>query len=218
MLQIGYVTSIRRVMTRVINKQWIQVIIGLALVLIVAKVFVWDTRLLAWSPINCWHYEVDINSGRIRYTRFLIFQKVREEISDSELTRVLRPTDLNDREPEWHRVLTLSPGVGHSPHYRYHSAIAQINELALFWRLWNFTPEARHATATNLLQAWHQSEDDFGAARYLAELRDITDRVEYEQRTIEESDLPRLAESRPYHERTRRSIATWGAGSSQEGI
>ena len=184
----------------------------------VAKVFVWDTHLLGWSPINCWHYEVDINSGRIRYTRFLIFQKVRGQISDSELTRVLRPGDLNDRQPEWHRVLTLSPGVGNSPHYRYHPAIAQINELALFWRLWNLKPEARHATATNLLRAWHQSEDDFGAARYLAELREITDRVESEHRMVEKSDLPPLPASRPYHERTQRSVSTGGSASSQEGI
>ena len=100
-----------------------------------------------WSPINCSHHDVDIHSGRVRFNRYLFWLRVHDSVEDSALTRALRPDDFASTTPKWHHAVTLSPGLGHSLHYKFHSAIAQIRELELVWSLAEFTPAARRASA-----------------------------------------------------------------------
>jgi hypothetical protein len=53
-----------------------------------------------WSPLNCWHYDVDINSGRMRYTRFFLFGQVAQRVEESSLSAALRSDDIAGLQPD----------------------------------------------------------------------------------------------------------------------
>lgn len=144
----------------------------LLLVLFVVPVFV------PWTPINCQHQDVDIMTGRLRYTHFLLFCKVSERIEDSPLTKVLPSDVIATRTPEWHRVNTFSPGVHHSPHYTFHGAIHQIHTLATLWDMaknYGFQEDLKRKTALDVLAIWQQSGSYFLAGDYIQCLYDLTD-------------------------------------------
>ena len=89
--------------------------------------------LFPWSGVNCWENEIDITSGRIRETRYLLWMPVTRSVQDSALTNVLSANGRKNSEADWHPVVTLSPGLHHSPQYRFHGAIHQIRELEFSW-------------------------------------------------------------------------------------
>lgn len=147
-----------------------------------------EIGFLPWSPINCRHEEVDILSGRIRHTRYLLFYRIENRVEDSPVTKALLHEDLPPRAPEWHRVNTFSPNGRISPHYSYHGAIAQIRELQLCWDSGKFTREARRKSARRLLLLWQQSGGDDAAKPYLRALSEISFREERD--AVTELDLP----------------------------
>ncbi|MFH5805983.1 hypothetical protein [Alienimonas sp. DA493] len=127
--------------------------VGVAVVTLLCLV----SGVFRWSELNCRHEEVDLNSGRVRHTRFLLYCQVGERIEETWLSRaVAAPPGPAD----WRRVNTFSPGAGHSPHYQYHSAIHQIDTLALADEILPFTPDARRQVAERLLSSWRTSDDD----------------------------------------------------------
>jgi len=145
--------------------------------------------LLPWSPLNCWHYGVDIHSGRIRYTRYIVFLPISQRIEESALSGALQPDDFRDSQPDWRRALTLSPGVRNSPHYIFHSAIAQIRELEMIWQVGTFTPAARRSSAKRVLELWQQGQSDDAAKSYLRAISDIAYRSSSEHKSTDETDL-----------------------------
>jgi hypothetical protein len=148
----------------------------IAAVILSVAIFV-VPMFVPWNPINCRHEDVDITSGRMRYTRYLLFCKVSERIEDSPLTKVLALERSATRPPDWRRVNTFSPGVHHSPHYAFHSASFQILNLAGIWEMaggdW-FTEEMRRKTALDILALWQHSGSDSMASDYIRCLSDLT--------------------------------------------
>jgi hypothetical protein len=66
---------------------------------------------IPWSPLNCWHEEVDITTGRIRRQRILLFVKVAESIEETPLSKVVLRGQPPTGTPLWHRINTFSPGT-----------------------------------------------------------------------------------------------------------
>lgn len=150
-----------------------------------------QTGLLPWSRFNCWTYDVDIQSGRVRYTRYLLWLPVRRSVQDSALTQALTPTDFSQENPRWRKAMTLSPGVEHSPHYIFHSAINQIHKLELAWALADFTTGAKRLSAQNVLKLWQKSGNDSSADQYLDALANLgLDPQGSAKRRVSEEDLP----------------------------
>ena len=143
-----------------------------------------------WSPLNCWHYDVDINSGRIRYTRFFLFGQLAQRVEESSLSAALRSDDIAGQQPDWQRVHTLSPNVHNSPHYIFHAAMSQVRQLDLIWRIGNFTPAARRASAKRVLELWKQAQSDKGARPYLRALEGLASEADSAHKSIDERDLP----------------------------
>jgi hypothetical protein len=107
-----------------------------------------------WSPIWCKHIDVDIATGRLRYSRYFMFCKVFEKIEDTPMTKALPPDVIAGSNPEWRRAFTFSPGLRHSPHYMFHGAIRQINTLERAWKKaeeYGFSKEMQQKTALDLL-------------------------------------------------------------------
>ena len=123
--------------------------------------------LFPWSGLNCWQSDIDINSGRTRYTRYLFWISVTRSVRDSALTNALSSEDLAGQVPDWHPAVTLSPGLRHSPHYRFHSAIHQIRELEICWDFGKMTPAARRKTPRRVLRLWQQTGGYMRAEDYI---------------------------------------------------
>ena len=122
--------------------------------------------LFPWSGVNCSTADIDLQSGRIRYTRYIFWHPIRSRIWDSALTKALRPSDLPDGPPDWHPTTTWSPGVRHSPHYHYHASLTQVRDLEMFWRFTGADQEARRVDALQVLKLWRKIGCS-GAERYL---------------------------------------------------
>jgi hypothetical protein len=143
--------------------------IALIVPTVVALLFV--SGFFQWSPLNCWHDDIDVNSGRVRHTQFLFYCKVVDKTDETWLSRTLKKSDMT---PDWHRVNTFSSIVRYSPHYRFHGAIDQIRTLELINRLIPFDPDAGRIVANRLLTSWQKSGDDTDAERFLAK---VTEKV-----------------------------------------
>ncbi|AGA29626.1 hypothetical protein [Singulisphaera acidiphila] len=146
--------------------------------------------LFPWSGLNCCQDDIDLTSGRIRFTRYLLWVPVRRIVNDSTLTTALSLGDRTGLEPEWHPVVTLSPGLRHSPHYRFHAAIDQIRHLEICWEFGKMTLAARRETASHVLRLWRQSGDDFRARDYIQAVLAQALEADKKGEVIDVSDLP----------------------------
>lgn len=158
-------------------------IITTVCVLVALPVLLSLVGMLPWSRLNCWNYDIDIYSGRIRYTRFIAYISVNQRIYDSALSRELPPPD---KQADWYPVNTFSPRVRHSPHYAYHAALFQIERLDALWDCGEFTPSARRAICRHILALW-QTENCEAATQYLDTLVEIAE--DRKGQLIDESDL-----------------------------
>lgn len=150
------------------RRLWITISVvaaGLLLAPVVVPIF------MPWSPINCEHQYINIKTGQARYTRCLWFVTVSEKIKDTPLSLAMQgdTVDVADIKA-WHRVNTFSPGVRHSPHYIFHSALHQARQMEMLVSLKKMTPERKKEIATGILTAWQQSGRDSGADELIYEL------------------------------------------------
>jgi len=124
-----------------------------------------------WSEINCEHQDINIKTGQARYSRSLWFVKVSEQIKETPLSLALRgeTVDVADIEA-WHRVNTFSPGVRHSPHYVFHSALFQARQMEMIDTLLQPTPKRKREIARAILTAWQKSGQTSGADEYIHDL------------------------------------------------
>jgi hypothetical protein len=117
-----------------------------------------------WTRVNCRDVEIDVNSGRKRISRYLYGVAVSREISETPLSSAALVPD----SPEhWVLVSRFGPYGGHSPHYVYHSATAQIKRLAMIWDLYDVDPSTRQSTGKGLLREWLDTGSDSSADDYL---------------------------------------------------
>ena len=128
---------------------------------------------IPWSDINSLHQDINIKTGQARYSRSVWFITVSETIEETPISAALggESVDVADIEG-WHRVNTFSPGVvHHSPHYRFHSALHQTEDLNLILEMLQPSAEQRREIAKTLFTLWQTSGCDSGADEYLKELR-----------------------------------------------
>ncbi len=150
-------------------------VIAISSIVLLALFVVYYPYLFAWSEMCCQYQEVDIKSGRLRFTRYLFYCKVSEHIEESIFSKTLLPEDLVKKQPDWNRVNTFSPGLRHSPHHAYHGAISQIKNVDLIWKLRQFSPEAKRKAVQRVLFLWQTGGNYFAADEYLGALNDLTD-------------------------------------------
>ena len=143
-----------------------------------------------WSGVNCWQDDIDLTSGRTRHTRYLLWVPVTRSVQDSALTRALSPEDRANLGEDWHPVVTLSPGLHHSTHSRFHGAIHQIRRLESCREFGKMTPQARRETARHVLRLWHQAGSYFPADAYVQRVWERALEAEKSGKSIDVRDLP----------------------------
>lgn len=165
----------------------------LVLIIVLLLVVAWvigfgGWPFFTWSGLNCSCEDIDINSGRIRYQRYLVGVRIRESVEETALSRLVA-ADTEGRPAEWRSVNTFSPMVHHSPHYRYHGAINQVQMLELFWDNYHFTPQAKRQMARDVLSLWSSGGGYMPANRYLGKLESTLSGREGD--LIDVDDLPK---------------------------
>lgn len=164
--------------------KWVLLGVGvplLAVLFLTSGVFV-------WSPLNCRHEEIDIRSGRVRYVRYWLYCRVSERVEETWLSRA---ADRPQVSPDWRRVNTFSPGVGYSPHHRFHGATAQIQELKLVEGLVPFKDAARRKAAQTVLKLWQKEGGYSGAGSYITELHEVVSELETKgAESVKVKDVP----------------------------
>ena len=143
------------------------IVIGvLATVFLLAPVVV--PLFCPWSEINCRHQDINIKNGQTRISRYLWFVKVSESMAGTPLSVALRgeTVDVADIEA-WQRVNTFCLGTGHSPHYHFHSALHQAEQIDMIESMLEVTPERKQEIAKEILTAWQESGDYHSADEYI---------------------------------------------------
>lgn len=77
---------------------------------------------LAWVS---WGSEVDIHSGRVRKSVWVIGILVKREVEETWISSAAEPIS----EPEWHFAVTDQWWGGGHPHWNYHAAVNQIESI-----------------------------------------------------------------------------------------
>lgn len=176
-------------MTSLSKKPWL---IGAATLACVLGIAI--AGIFVWSPLNCWQEEVDIHSGRIRYSRFLLLICVTERVEDTMLSAVLPASGVMTETPDWRRVNTFSPFVQTSPHHDFHGAMGQLQNLKLCWEAGNFTPAAKRESAHRLLETWQRAGNCSAGSRYLESLAQFITQRGGAIPSVDLAELPPLSD------------------------
>ena len=121
-----------------------------------------------WSKLNCWTWEIDINSGDKRYTRYLFWTEISSRIEETWMTAAL--SEHKQEEREWHRVVTLSPNRRNSPHYSFHGALSDLRSTGQFLDYMDADEETRTQIALGIRKRWKEAGRDDTAGRYLQDI------------------------------------------------
>lgn len=150
------------------------VVIACALFAGAAAVVIFAPGLIApWSRLNNEEQELDLLSGRARFTRYFFYCKISQEVRETPLSEVLDSSHNNNGTERWVKVNVFQPGGSHSPHFIYHGAFAQTRQLANYWEIDNFTPSARAKSARQLLKVWRDGGSYHAADSYFENLVEL---------------------------------------------
>ncbi len=120
-----------------------------------------------WSKLNCWTWELDINSGQKRYTRYWFWLRTAERIEPTWVSQALG-SNRTDSDRRWQRIATLSPGTGYSPHYQLVAALAYVDYFTYWTDQGLMEKDAAAMMARNIITLWQAFNDDGVANDYIA--------------------------------------------------
>jgi len=121
-----------------------------------------------WPKLCCEFDDVDINTGRTRHTRYLLYCKISEKIEDSLLTKTIGQFP-DGVQPDWQHVYTSHLQIANRVHihHAYHGAFAQIHNVDVIWQLFAFSDEAKRYLVQTVLDKWQSDGRYFGVDAYL---------------------------------------------------
>ncbi|HUT59672.1 MAG TPA: hypothetical protein VNA25_17640 [Phycisphaerae bacterium] len=173
------------------------VLVGVGVFLLAGAILPPALEALAWTHFWVREELLDIKTGRVRYTRYLLYCKIGDRTEDSVISKAL-PADLvKSAAPEWHTVNAFSPGVSNSPHYGYHGALCDILLIEEAWCTAKFSDAAKRKAAENLLLLWQESGGESPAGEYADAVANLAQKLKAMQKPGEVSDLPPLPVVQP---------------------
>jgi hypothetical protein len=144
--------------------------VGIGSAVLLSLVTVVAPLLVPWTRLNCAVESIDITTGRYRRERFLWWAKVRDQVHETELSRLYLEYGGLPSTPVWRRVNTLSPGVPNSPHYFYHHAFFAADQLVQAIHSSALDDNARKTALATFLKLLQSDEGDGPPAEYARHL------------------------------------------------
>jgi len=143
-----------------------------------------------------YHEDVDIRTGRVKTTNYLLLLPVCIRTYDTVITRSLPEDKTRDVEPDWQKVNTFYWLWPVSPHYAYHGATGGLRRLEQATKTIAFTPEALREVALQTTGSWQSGPDD--GTLYLYQVHEAAMTAHSEGKTVfEVSDLADATTSGP---------------------
>jgi hypothetical protein len=122
---------------------------------------------------NCWHESVDLTCGRTRYERYLYGVRWIDRVEETTVSQVYRAQVGTPGPPTWRRSLTLSPGVGISPHYLHHSGLHDLRRLSQLLRGTGLNAAAETKAVQTYLMILQADDSDERGGRFVKHLEDL---------------------------------------------
>jgi len=142
-------------------------------ILLAATVIIFMPGLVApWSRLNNEEEELDLLSGRARFTRHFLWCQVRQDIRETLLSKAVAASRGPQKGEQWVKVNIFQPNMRHSPHFAYHGAFGKAIELAMQWASHNLDAAARAKSARQLLRAMREGGSDDAGSDYLRLLQE----------------------------------------------
>jgi len=123
-----------------------------------------------FERMNAELQEVDIANGKIRFTRYLFYVPISSKEQETSISRILPPAQRG--LPKWHPVNLFYAGSKISSHYRFHSAINQIDRIELAWSVSNISDTEKMVYAQRIVSAWQHGMRDLNAGPIVDEIEE----------------------------------------------
>jgi hypothetical protein len=177
--------------TAVLYKAYIILIVLLVLMLAEVACSILDPS----SRINCVQEDVDIQTGRIRIQRYVLFIRVTDQIKETRISRIWGEYFGGYPDPIWRRVNTFwgFDVCGSSPHHAYHGAVEAARVLEMSFALALFSKEAQRKAVQTFFQLLQAEHNDKSASRY-AHFVAMQSVQKEKQGIMEEGDIPSFDE------------------------
>jgi len=117
---------------------------------------------------NCETQEINIKTGKARYRRYRCFVRIGDTIKDTVLSRAIAEPVSVAEIKDWQTVNQFAPpSFGISPHYRFHGALSQVEEVEILQNVYNLNQSDVASIARHLLIEWQTNGSYFAASRFL---------------------------------------------------
>ncbi len=126
--------------------------IGLRAFFLGVVVYFVAVLLNPWSRLYNEEQELDLNSGRARFTRHVLYFQVWQDVRETPLSQAVNASEKVPGDEHWVMVNVFGLGTRKSPYFTYHGALAQVQLLANYWDTGDFDAAARSKTARQLLR------------------------------------------------------------------
>lgn len=134
------------------------------------------------SPLNCSYEDIDLSTGRVRYTQMLYWMPVSRGIRNSSISGYSygrgSSTFLDHQGGNWVRVHTFSKGIPYSRGHDFQNALRQTEFLGEFWAKYDVSTEVRKEYCLRVLKLWGDAGDDSGVQAYIETLQRLEMQLE----------------------------------------
>jgi hypothetical protein len=142
-----------------------------------------------------YHEELDIRTGRIRTTNYLMFLPVWSTTHDTVITESLPDDRVDGVEADWQKVNTFYWLIPYSPHWVHHGTLRDIGRYENATRTIRFTPKALQHVALRTTDLWQSGST---GSHYLYHVIDIADQARADGTTsLDVADIASVGDSGP---------------------
>ena len=142
------------------------------------------------GPLRRLHEEVDLNSGRIRRTHYVLLFQTSQHIEQTALSKSQANPPASG--PNWRLSRAMGGGRSIGTHWGYRSPLTQVRILEALWEVGDLTDEAKQQVADTVLALWHSEGGLKEADDYLRSIEDVVTELQDAplRRRITPADLP----------------------------
>jgi hypothetical protein len=165
-----------------------KILIPIALFVVIVLAF----TLSRGTKWNCWQIDFDMNSGRLRATRHILWFTGEQRIEDTALTAAIQngnPENNSSLPPDWQPMAKRSPGNNPSRKVWSNGVLMKIDQVDGIWRLADFTPEAKREIALHILQKMQKRGWGGLDSPYMEALQKLAEQAGIQNRKISEGEI-----------------------------
>jgi hypothetical protein len=145
------------------KSKWVVRLLTISGIVLLLIVGVFLTR---GTPVNCWRWAIDLNSGRLRASRVILGFSIKERFEKSEFFSVINTNSPVTEAPIWKTMQLDRPDFIPTRDNSMNGFLDQIHVITVLWGQNEFSPAAQKLIALRLLDAWKHGESLSSTRKY----------------------------------------------------